>query len=242
MIQTAKPITLRLASYNIQKCVGLDLRRKPRRILNVLDGLGASLVVLQEADKRLAPRPAALPHFVLDEAGWEVADLGGAGSLGWHGNAVIWRHAELVLRQMGHIPLPGLEPRGAVWVELDTPLGPLRVVGTHLGLLAQSRRQQVQQLIVALSGLTQMATIIAGDFNDWTRGRALERWAPDLKFLPPQPTFPSPRPLGSLDRIALDHVAQAQGLGVVRHGVYDAQPAHIASDHLPVWADLQMHA
>jgi endonuclease/exonuclease/phosphatase family metal-dependent hydrolase len=242
MIQPAKPATLRLASYNIQKCVGLDLRRKPRRILNVLDGLGASLVVLQEADKRLPPRPAALPHFVLDEAGWAVADLGGAGSLGWHGNAVIWRGAELELRQMGHIPLPGLEPRGAVWVELDTLLGPLRVVGTHLGLLAKSRRQQVQQLMIALSDLTRMATIIAGDFNDWTKGKTLERWAPDLQFVSPQPSFPSPRPLGALDRIALDRVAQAQGLAVAQHGVYDAQPAQIASDHLPVWADLQIRA
>ena len=44
------PGDLRLASYNIQKCVGLDLRRAPRRILTVLEGLGARIVVLQEAD------------------------------------------------------------------------------------------------------------------------------------------------------------------------------------------------
>ncbi|MEN8742954.1 MAG: endonuclease, partial [Phaeobacter gallaeciensis] len=69
--------TLRLASYNIQKCVGLDLRRQPRRILNVLEDMGARIVLLQEADKRLPPRPAALPHFVLNEAGWQDVDLGG---------------------------------------------------------------------------------------------------------------------------------------------------------------------
>jgi len=233
MIQPAAGTTLRLASYNIQKCIGLDLRRHPRRILTVLDGLGADVVVLQEADKRLPPRPAALPHFVLHEAGWQVVDLGGAGSLGWHGNAVIWRHDAVVLRDYGHIALPGLEPRGAVRVEFDTPLGPLRVIGTHLGLLTRFRRQQVLHLVQELADLPDMASVLAGDFNDWSNGKTLQHWAPDLHFLPPRPSFPSPRPFGALDRIAT-----GPGLISVAQGVYDARPAQIASDHLPVWADL----
>lgn len=224
---------LRLASYNIQKCIGMDLRRQPRRILTVLDGLGASLVLLQEADRRLPPRPAALPHFVLDEAGWSVADLGGAGSLGWHGNAVIWRHDGVELRDLGHIALPGLEPRGAVRVEFDTPIGPLRVIGAHLGLLTRFRRQQVLHMIQELGDLPPMPTVMAGDFNDWSGGKSLEIWAPGMQFLPPHPSFPSPRPMGALDRIAL-----GGGLSAVAHGVYAERPAHIASDHLPVWADL----
>ena len=43
---------LRLASYNIQKAVGLDFRRDPGRILEVINGLGADIVALQEVDKR----------------------------------------------------------------------------------------------------------------------------------------------------------------------------------------------
>lgn len=228
-----KPAVIRLASYNIQKCVGLDLRRLPRRILQVLDGVGASLVVLQEADKRLPPRPAALPHFVLNEAGWQVADLGGAGSLGWHGNAVIWRGDGIELRELGHITLPGLEPRGAVRVDFDTPIGPLRVIGTHMGLLTRYRQQQVLHLVQEMAGLSQMPTVLAGDFNDWSKLESLDRWAPDMRFLPQRPTFPSLRPMGALDRIAL-----GAGLGATAHGVYSARPAHIASDHLPIWADL----
>ena len=230
---TADPAPLRLASYNVQKCVGLDLRRLPRRILQVLDGLGASLVVLQEADKRLPPRPAALPHFVLNEAGWQVADLGGAGSLGWHGNAVIWRGDDLALTGMGHIALPGLEPRGAVRAEFDTPLGPLRVIGMHLGLINHSRRQQLLHLARESREFPDMPTVWAGDFNEWSRQPVLENLVPQMHFLPPLPSFPSPRPVGPLDRIALSH-----GLRVSAHGVYDNRPANIASDHLPVWADL----
>ncbi len=171
--------SLRLASYNIQKCVGLDLRRQPRRILQVLGALGADVVVLQEADKRLPPRPAALPHFVLDEAGWQIADLGGAGSLGWHGNAVIWRGERIALRATAHHDLPGLEPRGAVRVEFDTPIGPLRVIGVHLGLLGASRRDQVVHLARDMERLEVMPTVWAGDFNEWSRQPVLDHLAPD---------------------------------------------------------------
>ena len=41
---------LRLASYNIQKAVGVDFRRDPGRILEVINGLGADIVALQEVD------------------------------------------------------------------------------------------------------------------------------------------------------------------------------------------------
>ncbi|MFV0512767.1 MAG: endonuclease/exonuclease/phosphatase family protein [Jhaorihella sp.] len=225
---------LRLASYNIQKCVGLDLRRQPRRILQVLDGMKARIVVLQEADKRLPPRPAALPHFVLQEAGWQIVDLGGAGSLGWHGNAVIWRGDGLRETAQGHIVLPGLEPRGAVRVEFETPIGPLRVIGLHLGLIAYYRQQQVLHLCRALADLPPMPTVWAGDFNDWSKAPVMDRWAPRMRFLPPHPSFPSARPVGALDRIAL-----SDGLTVAGHGVHSARPAHIASDHLPIWADLR---
>ncbi|MDK3073082.1 endonuclease/exonuclease/phosphatase family protein [Sedimentitalea sp. JM2-8] len=230
---TADSATLRLGSYNIQKCVGLDMRRRPRRILQVLDGMGASVVVLQEADKRLPPRPAALPHFVLNEAGWQIADLGGAGSLGWHGNAVIWRDDRIRLTGLGHVSLPGLEPRGAVRVELDTPLGPLRVIGLHLGLIGQYRRQQLLHLTAEMSDWPELPTVWAGDFNEWSRQPVLDHCAPQMRFLPPQASFPAPRPVGALDRIAL-----GRGLSAARHGVYSQRPAQIASDHLPIWADL----
>ncbi len=230
-----EPDLLRLASYNIQKCVGLDMRRRPRRILQVLDGVGASVVVLQEADKRLPPRPAALPHFVLNEAGWQIADLGGAGSLGWHGNAVIWRGLDISLTQMAHLTLPGLEPRGAVRVEFMTPLGPLRIVGLHLGLIGQYRRMQVLHLSTEAATWAPMPTVWAGDFNDWARRPTLEHSAPHMRFLPALPSFPAPRPMGPLDRIAL-----GPGLTAPRHGVYGERPAHVASDHLPIWADLTL--
>ena len=75
---------LRLASYNIRKAVGLDWKRKPERVLAVLDEIGADVVVLQEADKRLGNRPAAITFGLLASHGvYDHLDHGPGPSLGW---------------------------------------------------------------------------------------------------------------------------------------------------------------
>jgi endonuclease/exonuclease/phosphatase family metal-dependent hydrolase len=55
-----------------------------------------------------------------------------------------------------------------------------------------------------------------------------------MQFLPPVPSYPAAQPLGALDRIALGY-----GVEAADHGVHGERPAHIASDHLPIWADLR---
>ena len=52
---------MRIASYNIRKARGLDQRHDPGRIVDVINGIGADVVALQEADFRLGDRPAAVP-------------------------------------------------------------------------------------------------------------------------------------------------------------------------------------
>jgi endonuclease/exonuclease/phosphatase family metal-dependent hydrolase len=223
----------RIATYNLQKCVGLDLRRRPDRSLRVINALGADLVVLQEVDKRVPPRPAALPHAMAEDDGWHILPFGApGGSLGWHGNAMMTRGPVTVV-ETGHIDLPGLEPRGAVRADLDTPIGPLRVVGLHLGLIRRYRLLQVAAVMRALHRLEPLPTVLAGDFNEWGAGMALETAATGVRFLPPFPSFPAPRPVAPLDRIAL-----GAGLTATATGRHTDRPARIASDHLPVWADL----
>lgn len=225
---------LRIATYNLQKCVGLDLRRRPDRSLKVINALGAQVVVLQEVDKRLPPRPAALPHDMIESDGWQVLPFGNpGGSLGWHGNAMLVR-PEITVTATAHIDLPGLEPRGAIRAELDTPIGPLRVIGLHLGLIRRFRLMQVAAIIRALSRLPSRPTVLAGDFNDWSNGAALDATAQGVAFVATAPSFPALRPVARLDRFALSPELQARG-----SGAYSAQPAHIASDHLPVWVDLR---
>jgi len=224
---------LRIASYNLQKCVGLDLRRRPDRSLSVINAIGADLVVLQEADKRLPPRPAALPHAMIEADGWHVLPFGApGGSLGWHGNAMLVRQ-DIQLNRSSHLELPGLEPRGAVHADLSTPIGPLRVVGVHLGLVRRHRHLQLAAIMRALRDLPECPTLIAGDFNEWRAMSGLEATAKGMTFLPGAPSFPSPRPVAQLDCFAI-----GPGLTALRSGTHSNRPARIASDHLPVWVDI----
>ena len=233
LYEPMKASALRIATYNLQKCVGLDLRRRPDRSLRVINALAADIVVLQEVDKRLPPRPAALPHDMIEEDGWSILPFGApGGSLGWHGNAMLVRGQAQVL-ETAHIELPGLEPRGAIRADLNTTIGPLRVIGVHLGLVRRYRLLQLGTICRALRQLPEMPTVFAGDFNEWGKGMALDAAIKRVTFLPMHATFPAPRPVASLDRIALSPELTATAMGVHSH-----QPAHIASDHLPVWADL----
>ncbi|OUS20947.1 endonuclease [Litorivita pollutaquae] len=229
-----EPPSLRIASYNLQKCVGLDLRRRPERILQVIGHIGAEITVLQEADKRLPPRPAALPHAMVEDEGWRVVDFGEHGaSLGWHGNAMLLRDSVQVI-ETAHVDLPGLEPRGAIRADVQTSIGPLRVIGVHLGLIRRYRVMQIAAVERHLRELPPMPTVLAGDCNEWGSLRALDTMAQSLRFLPSKPSFPALRPVAALDRFGLSDDLTAKDQGVHR-----VRPAHIASDHLPVWVDLQ---
>lgn len=224
---------IRIASYNLQKCVGLDLRRRPDRSLTVIGLLQADLVVLQEADKRLAPRPAALPHALVEEAGWRILPFGApGGSLGWHGNAMLGG-PRVAVEDTGHLELPGLEPRGAVRADLRTPIGPIRVVGVHLGLIRRYRHLQIAAIMRALDTLAPRPTLLTGDFNEWGDVGGLDAIARELDFVHSPPSYPAPRPVARLDRFAL-----GPELVSLRTGCFSSAPARVASDHLPVWADI----
>ncbi|TMV81146.1 metal-dependent hydrolase, partial [Thioclava sp. BHET1] len=101
---------LRIASYNIRKCLGLDRRRNPERTLRVIKALGADVVALQESDRRLGPRPAALTRSIIESQSdyqplpFATNDV----SLGWHGNAILVRPG-VALQDLHRLDLPSLE-------------------------------------------------------------------------------------------------------------------------------------
>ncbi len=227
---------LRLASYNVHKCVGMDRRRKPDRIVEVLNSLQADIVALQEVDHRLAPRPAALPPRLLrNETDFGLLPFAPNGpSLGWHGQTILVRNG-LDVTQIRKIILPGLEPRGAILAELDIDGMPLRVVGVHLGLIRRFRRMQLAAIRAALSRRADMPTAILGDFNDWSAAGGAEMLGPNYRLHTPGRSFPSPQPLGSLDRVAV-----SEGMHLRDAGVFNGAPARFASDHLPIWADIEV--
>jgi hypothetical protein len=88
-----------------------------------------------------------------------------------YGDAILTALPERLIKSAG-LPLykriPGLEPRGALWVEVMVGDTPVQIINTHLGLVPQEQKRQAAALI----GERWMASdawtapgVLLGDFN-----------------------------------------------------------------------------
>ncbi|TVQ52015.1 MAG: endonuclease [Rhodobacteraceae bacterium] len=226
---------LRIASYNICKSVGPDLRRRPERILAVLAEIAADVVALQEADRRFGDRASTLPIEALEaEAGYRaVAFDRRPASLGWRGNALLVRPG-IDVRAARALALPSLEPRGAVIADISAQGLSLRVACMHLGLTGAFRRRQARAVLQAATEGGEGPLVMMGDFNEWSAlGGAVALLAHGRRVSPPMPSFHAAAPVAPLDRIVT-----SPDLAMLRFHVHASPAARRASDHLPVWADI----
>ena len=205
--------------------------------MTVLRELHADIVVLQEADRRIGAREAVLPRALIDDSPWRVAGVAKrAQSMGWHGNAILVRR-DIGIEECHALDLPTLEPRGAACAVISHDDRRFRVIGTHLDLSGLRRRDQVRSLLRFATEHGNMPTVVLGDFNQWghTTG-AMREFAGDWAQITPGPSYPSRSPIARLDRIV--HCG-----GWLCHGshVHHSALAAVASDHLPIHADLELH-
>ena len=236
--KAASGMELSFASYNIHKAVGLDGRRDPDRILAILREEEAVVVALQEADRRYGRRISALPRQAIDDhTPYRLVPLAMTpDGIGWHGNALLVRRGIEVVAA-SPVPLPMLEPRGAVCAQLRLAGRLFCVVGMHLDLSGLRRRRQLQAVKAHVARSGQLCpTVLMGDFNQWSRqGGAMRIFETEWQALVPGLSFPSRRPLAPLDRIVA-----SQEWRMIETGVHQSALAAIGSDHLPVFARLQL--
>jgi endonuclease/exonuclease/phosphatase family metal-dependent hydrolase len=228
---------IRVASYNMRKAIGTDRRRRPERTIEVLNELDAHVIALQEADRRFGSRASAIPLHLLDEhSGYKAVPLDArAPSIGWHGNALlVKKEVEIVGHEMLH--LPSLEPRGAVLADVRIDGTAIRVVGMHLDLSGLWRRRQANAILAHLFARHgDPPSVLMGDLNEWSvRGGCLRDFASNHRFADCGRSFHARRPIAQLDRIMV-----SPQLEVVAAGAHASAAARKASDHLPIWADLQ---
>jgi len=230
--------TLRIVTYNIRKCVGLDWKRRPDRVVRVLSEIGADVVLLQEADRRFGARKGTLPaEALLAQAGLSLKQLNEGGpSHGHHGNALLVAE-DVTVHALEGLQLPSLEPRGALIAEISKNGRLLRIAGAHLGLRATDRRRQATALIDAFRVRADGASeVLVGDFNEWRAvGGSLSPIEARFQQLHAGASFHASSPIAPLDRIFV-----GVGLEPLRAGVHRSANSRKASDHLPVWADVQL--
>jgi endonuclease/exonuclease/phosphatase family metal-dependent hydrolase len=160
-----------------------------------------------------------------------------SGGHGWHGNALLYREA--AVSKVRRLSLPGVEPRGALMVDLQLRGGALRIISAHLGLLRHSRTQQVKVLrAAAAQNEDDVPTVIVGDFNEWRVGARSSLRGFHPAFGPVDaalPSFPAQFPVLALDRV----LASPHHL-LKRIEVHDTPLARVASDHLPIKASISV--
>ncbi len=236
--------TLNLMTYNIHSCIGMDGKLSPERIARVIATHRPDVVALQELDvgrvrtgsvdqiKRIATALKMNFHFhPVMYAGEEL-----------YGNAVL-SHLPMRLVKAGQLPSlpkrPDLEPRGALWVEVDFNGAKIQIINTHLGLQARERMVQVQALLGS-DWLNHKdcssPVILCGDFNarpSSATWQQLTRYLCDsqlkLKEHRPRSTF-----FGRFPTVRIDHVFIDPSIEVMGIEVPKTELCRLASDHLPL--------
>jgi endonuclease/exonuclease/phosphatase family metal-dependent hydrolase len=235
---------VRIVTYNVHKCRGLDRRVRPARIAAVLREIDADVIALQEVvsfeDREHEQHQA---RFIAEELGHqfhlgETRKHKGAG----YGNVTITRLP--VERACNHdITWRGREPRGClrVDVKLDGAGALLHVFNAHLGTAFIERRFQGRKLVsdaVLKNHKLTGPRVVLGDFNEWTRGLASRLLAEELRsadvrqHLRRARTYPGPLPI-----LHLDHIYYDPALRLERLWLHKSLTALVASDHLPLVAD-----
>lgn len=239
--------TLRLMTYNVHSCVGMDGRLSAERIARVVARHDPDIVALQELDvSRLRTGGMDQAHHIARLLAMEFhfnpamrveEEL--------YGDAILSRLPMRLVRA-GPLPglrdRPGLEPRGALWTAVDIGGVELQVINTHLGLRPRERALQAEALLgPGWLGHRDCRdpVVLMGDFNAVPSSgvyRQISRRLADA-----QEALSSHRPKctwsGRLPAARIDHVF-LRGLEVVGVEVPLNGLTRVASDHLPLLAEV----
>jgi endonuclease/exonuclease/phosphatase family metal-dependent hydrolase len=157
-----------------------------------------------------------------------------------YGNAVL-SHLPIRLVRAGALPQRGRsEPRGVMWVEVDVAGHRLQCFNTHLGLHARERRFQVKALLggdwLGHADAAECA-ILCADLNAPAHSPICEALSERLVAADgPAGTRRSKSTWMRLRQ--LDHIHISPGLRCLDVRVPKTRLTRVASDHLPLLADL----
>jgi endonuclease/exonuclease/phosphatase family metal-dependent hydrolase len=255
-------VPLRIMTYNVHRCLGMDGKISPSRIAKVIAHYDPDIVALQELDDR-RPRTGEVnqAHHIARELemefhfhpSFQIAEER-------YGNAILSRYP---LRVIHAGPLPGVrcppptpseltagshimrllknihEPRGALWVAITVGDREVQLVNTHLGLRRGERLIQVNALLSSEwlgHPDCRSPVIFCGDFNAQPGSKVCRRIR--QHFHDAQLLLNDHRPqrtfFGRFPVGRIDHVFVSPEITVLGVEVPRTSLTRIASDHLPL--------
>ena len=219
----------------------MDRRTRPERVAEVLRGVNADIIALQEV-------VGAGPH-----RGSQIEEIGAALGMGWvmaptrhlrnhlFGNVVL-SHYPIRHHSQHDLSYKTCEQRCLQRVDVDVDGRVLHVYNVHLGTAILERRHQAQRLATIVSDRhVSGPKIVLGDFNEWMRGLTTTLLSSKLKavdlgrYMTRRRTYPGLFPI-----LHLDHIYYDGPLEIVHIELPRTRLSLVASDHLPLVADIRI--
>jgi len=228
-----KPKTIRILSYNVKNCNGMDGVTDYRRVAEIIKRVGPDVVALQELDSATLRSKGVVVLDTLAKLtgmhqsfGASIAYQGGKYGVGVLSveKPLGWKREQLPGRE---------EERSILFVEFRN-----FVLGcTHFSLTPDDRLASVAIVNEAAKSWSK-PVFLAGDINANPSSAVIQSFSTGWKILNDTSayTIPSDKP-----RRCIDYVMALRSPGLnflTRTAAVEQEP--VASDHLPVWVEVRI--
>ena len=219
---------LRVASYNLR-----DFKDDADAAARIVRTVNPDVICLQEVPRHLLSSYRTAAFAARCGLHWSGGHRGSGGTTVM---SRLWLDAANV--QLSPLKVARRQRERGYAVSHVRMLGHQSVsfVSMHLSLDADERVRHAATVMEAVAG--EGPLVVAGDLNESSDGQAWMSIAGRLRVVTGDaPTFPANNP-----RHRLDVIFASPELSVVPSGQIELDPADLvaASDHLPVWVDLDL--
>ncbi len=250
---------IRVMTYNVHSCRGLDGKVSPERICQVIEKYSPDIVALQELDvnrksSRNIDQPSYIAEYLRMHCHFQPAitlegEHYGISFLSQHPFNIVKAERLAGLSGEGfflkHIPALKYfyESREMIWANIKIGPHVINFFTTHLGLRVNERTLQAEDILSAkwTQGLNEnIPTILCGDFNAGPRSATYKMLRTEFKeakliLKNNKKTFFSYYPL-----FEVDHIFYRGNIELNAVDIPSTKLTRIASDHLPLIADFQL--
>lgn len=225
---------IRILSYNIRNGIGMDEVPDYDRITHAIRRIDPECVALQELD---SATERSQGKVVLDELAKKLGMYASYGASidyrgGKYGIGILSKEKPL---RKETVPLPGSEEkRSLLVVELPGYV----MCCTHWSLTPSDRLSSIDIINKVTEKYTTKPVFLAGDLNATPESPEIAELAKTWEMLndPSRPTFPSDNPCYCIDYIFFKKNSLFR-ITVLQTCVENES---MASDHRPVWVDVQL--